>query len=90
MMGSMDLIEFMTARLDEEESAASQHSGEPLADRVLATVATHRRILERATSADVDEDDMCAVAAFDEAEYIVCILAEMYADHPDYREEWRP
>lgn len=89
MMGTMDLSEFLAARLDEEESAASRQSGEAFADRTLATVAAHRRILERATSAEIDEGDLCAVAAFDEAEYIVCILAEAYADHPDYREEWR-
>jgi hypothetical protein len=30
------------------------------------------------------------VAAYDEDEDIVCILAETYENHPDYREEWRP
>lgn len=59
-------------------------------ERILAECEAQRRILERATSDEIDEDDMCAVAAFDEAEHIVCILAELYADHPDYDQEWRP
>jgi hypothetical protein len=90
MMGLMDLIEFMTARLDEEESAAKAHEGELYADRAIATVAAHRRILERATSGEIDEGDMCALAAFDEAEHIVCLLAQLYANHPQYRAEWKP
>ena len=89
-MGLMDLIEFMTARLDEEESAAKAHEGELYADRAIATVAAHRRILERATSGEIDEGDMCALAAFDEAEHIVCLLAQLYANHPQYRAEWKP
>lgn len=58
--------------------------------RVLADVEAKRRVLARATRDDIDPGDMCAVAAYDEAEHIVCILAEAYADHPDYDEEWRP
>jgi len=131
-----DLVEFLRARLDEDERDAkaatpapweydaddqivyTMHDG-PGGDlvgdevayvrrrgmehiarhdpaRVLAEVEAKRRILEEASGADW----LPANARDDEPEYAYGIarawndalklLALPYADHADYREEWRP
>jgi hypothetical protein len=54
--------------------------------RVLAEVEARRRILEE-WGKQSDDDDQYAYLA---GPIIPQLLALPYADHPDYREEWRP
>ncbi|WP_052509102.1 DUF6221 family protein [Kitasatospora griseola] len=65
--------------------------------RVLAEVAAKRRILARYTSAVEDSaegaDGYYDENRFEDARQLVPVLRLLtlpYADHPDYREEWRP
>jgi hypothetical protein len=86
------LVEFLTARLDEDEAQAGRWAFEgatlfgeteyeSLSARVLAEVEAKRGIVELMS---------------DEVEYIVnsddvlLLLASVYADHPDYQQEWKP
>lgn len=82
-----ELAEFLTARLDEDESAArdvwtTQHNDphqlfvrdQPDA-RALADVEAKRRIVRE-----------CRRAGFLR---VLRLLAMPYADHPDYDERWR-
>ena len=126
-----DLVEFLRARLDEDEQAAKhvrqpyrlyvdndgrisepkrvddlhgEHDGEyeqwadggdrmpndiaswwPIYDpaRVLREAEAKRKLIDRLV-ASMEED----YAPWNE-DNLGC-LAEVYADHPDYREEWRP
>lgn len=51
------------------------------AARALAECEAKRRIIEHV------EPDPLALSPGDE--YVLRLLAQVYADHPDYREEWR-
>jgi uncharacterized protein DUF6221 len=130
----MDLVEFLRARIDEDEQAAwaASRSGYPpgtqprewhevdplryagkLEDdlggvitrgeglptarqaehiarhdpaRVLAEVDAKRRIVAGCAQARHAEDQARANALF----VVACLLALPYADHPDYRQEWKP
>jgi len=97
-----DLVDFLRARLDEDEKDASHNAGlhaewayesgdgegylptfsGPTADRVLAEVEPKRRIIEWAI--EYMEGDY---APWNET--CLQLLALPYADHPDYRDEWR-
>jgi len=56
--------------------------------RVLAECKAKRRLLERASPEARTTAQLVAVAAL--ADDALRLLALPYADHPDYREEWRP
>jgi len=65
--------------------------------RVLATVAAHRAIVRDHGGRHVCEDGMAGERWDDDANDVVeapCdvmrIIGTIYADHPDYRDEWRP
>ena len=61
--------------------------------RVLAECEAHRRIVELAlAAADADDayDDDYADGWRCAWESACELLASTYADHPDYRQEWRP
>lgn len=62
--------------------------------RVLAEVDAKRRILDAAEGSfdayDEDPYDETRTADSSTFEWILRVLALPYADHPDYREEWRP
>jgi hypothetical protein len=68
--------------------------------RVLAEVEAKRRILDdivgEATGLDMSVDMDRRIGARDEAtepylgDQLLRLLGLPYADHPDYREEWRP
>jgi hypothetical protein len=108
-----DLVEFLRARLDEDERVARQHhltnwhfdgiknhivndDGVTVAivrttqehiqrhdpARVLREVEAKRRIIDLA--------DSLGYVTNDAEPAILAALALPYADHPDYREEWRP
>jgi hypothetical protein len=108
--GMSDLVEFLRARLDEDEKAAQ------LAKRaidqdwhlvparmvysprvVLADIDAKRRIINLHSKGYEDNpgsiapQGWCTVC---DGEPLPCptlrLLALPYADHPDYRDEWRP
>jgi hypothetical protein len=74
-----DLVEFLRARLDEDEVAA----------RVLREVEAKRRILELHRPDDPDRPE-CVTCGPRWPCRTVEALTSAYADHPDYHEEWRP
>lgn len=104
----MTLVEFLRARLDEDENEAraaqdvrsDYHRWHQVADleqlgfddrdsllitscspvRVLREVEAKRRMLEFHDRAHPHDDDPCTVQL---------LLVLPYADHDDYREEWR-
>lgn len=131
----MTIVEFLTARLDEDEYEAkyalryaitgddlderwqwshqykpttrkhgwssSLHDGVPSPTRVLAEVAAKRRIMEYAAEASSDRGQVISEFAVgndevemmwkaDPGDAILRALAVVYADHPDYRQEWKP
>lgn len=56
--------------------------------RVLAEVEAKRRVVERCTAVQgLLLDDFTAEHLADE---VLALIALPYADHPEYREEWRP
>lgn len=65
--------------------------------RVLADVAAKRATFNHLANlaAACPEDDwpddgnMCAAPVADQARYILRLLAQPYADHPQFREEWK-
>jgi hypothetical protein len=123
-MRTMDLIEFLRGRLDEDEASVAEFDARIwdaglnvttywLIDdqsgnlcvrvgkkRVLAEVDVKRRILDEvvdeATGLDMSVDGDRRVGSRDTATepylgtVLLRLLALPYADHPDYRDEWRP
>lgn len=101
-----DLVAFLRARLDEDEWAARvakdaaakrthyRASLTDRADRELREVAAARQLVDAyAEVADMDTEDPEPEFAYGRAVGLgiaVRLLAVSYADHPDYREEWRP
>ena len=91
----MTLTEFLTARIDEDEEMANfgaygpspDRAGwtrySPAAMRMLAECEAKRRIVDRYAYLYThgDSGDM---------RWVLPLLALPYADHPDYRPEWRP
>jgi hypothetical protein len=88
---TLTLTDFLLARIAEDEGAAQRHgpgaSKQGLGDypaRVLAECEAKRRIVDLFPKAAQDGD------GWNEAGIQVLeALALPYADHPDYREEWR-
>lgn len=98
-----ELIPFLRARLDEDERAANAWLplGNPTAAqrdhiarhdpaRVLADVAAKREILRLAEIYADEQFPNHDGGYADGMADAVALLAASYADHPDYREEWRP
>lgn len=102
MMGDMDLAEFLLARIAEDEAEARRlverygceddtywaaNADDVVITlglgRALAECEAKRRIVERAMPNESDDPRT-------ERGRILRVLASVYADHPDYREEWRP
>ena len=99
---AMTLTEFLLARIAEDEAVAQDHAPEEYPDgvavgvfgwsdmelltinpaRVLAECAAKRRIVERADRMTDDDE-------FEQDGWrLLGTLASVYADHPDYRQEW--
>lgn len=83
----IDLTEFLLERIAEDEVRArdvaewnpeANMGGVRIGARALAECEAKRRIIQAC-----DYDGMTA-------DYVLATLAEIYSDHPDYREEWRP
>lgn len=114
----MTLVEFLTARLDEDASLIGEYEaymreraaaagsyvpvtppgwrpGEPFdPDRMMREVEAKRTIVERYGSVVVHGSAVGAVdmtkGASGALRDAIYLLALPYADHPEYREEWRP
>lgn len=113
----MDLIDFLKARIDEDEAAAKAasagewrayadgtifdaHSGQVASSvaswnlphiarhdpaRVLADVAAKRAIVDAVLPYSTGgQSQSCR------EDMVLLYLAAVYADHPDYRQEWKP
>lgn len=93
----MSLTDFLRARIAEDEDVAvTKVRGVEIrtypTPRVLAESEAKRQILERADKvssipggefyADVSAADRTLTA-------VLLVLAGVYADHPDYRDEWK-
>lgn len=100
-----DLVGFLLARIAEDEAAARESveyeenvweaAGWLPPSRVLAECEAKRRIVEQYADAErrrvADPLDMAvAPRRVFALERVLRALALPYADHPDYREEWRP
>lgn len=88
-VATIDLAEFLLARIAEDEQRAERSYGEPpwhsrgwSPQRVLAECDAKRRIVEMR-----QRNHTVITAGLQEA---MAFLALPYADHPDYREEFRP
>lgn len=102
--GTPDLAAFLRARLDEDaaeaeadEALAHEQATGWLPERVLRDVAAKRRIIDEIVPV-IDELDALlesergsgAYKTSGESDRLLKLLALLYADHPDYDEEWRP
>ena len=101
-----ELPEFLLARIAEDEAAAAliratkrERQSPWTSSRVLAECEAKRRIVEMYAAAhlagialrDVDiQGQTIAQSANVGIESVLKILAVVYADHPDYQQEWRP
>jgi hypothetical protein len=98
------LTEFLLARIAEDEVAAREPQWLALeygvdsagraafSSRVLAECEAKRRIVEELSPAvDYDRDRFIVQSTLEAAATAsLRFLALPYADHPDYREEWKP
>lgn len=83
-----DLVDFLRARLWEgEEFARIAHLAARHRERMLREVEAKRRILDLHQRGAFPD---CRECGNDYPCVTVRLLALMYADHPDYDEEWRP
>jgi len=105
-MKTMTLNEFLLARIAEDEAVARdalaaeiytvehEHMERWHPARVLAECEAKRGIVELAMSwaqtAEAHPEFRDAGAISIELGYVLRRLAQPYADHPDYREEWKP
>lgn len=100
-----DLITWLRARLDEDEQdapAVDDISERYNPARVLADVAAKRAIFDLHAAypqpqvmarGEIIACSMCGSVDDSPVDWpcdTVKLLAAAYADHPDYREEWRP
>ncbi len=89
-MRDHDLVDFLLARFDEDEEAARfvaispTRVNQPLVTHVLRDADAKRQLVQYFR--DLEERGARG-ATMDHA---LCVLAQTYGDHPDYREEWRP
>lgn len=96
--GMADIIEFIAARIAEDEAAAGEleesgpgHSAVPThlevspftAARVLAECAAKRKILENVPLVTDIPSQMGGTS-----EYVLMCLAAVYSWHPEYQEGW--
>lgn len=98
-----DLTSFLLARIAEDEAEAPHvtyqvnrypEEAVGIRDRVLAECEAKRQILaaygEHLWLDPGDRDACDAASSAEPAVTMLRLLALPYADHPDYREEWRP
>ena len=84
----MDLVEFLRARLDEDEAEhwaiASIYIARHDPARVLREVEAKRRIVATAVLM------LDGGVSYESWESVLQDLALPYSEHPDYRQEWKP
>ncbi|MFR9794206.1 DUF6221 family protein [Streptomyces sp. MB22_4] len=91
-----DLVRFWIDRLDEEEAGIRDCllSDEPnVSERDLDDVTAKRKLAQKydeVADNDVNEPYEYAFGYANALGEAVRLLAVVYADHPDYRTEWRP
>jgi len=85
--------EFMKAREDEGLQLVTQFVGRRLADDMLADIAAKRAIMkdyERAhENRRAHPDDLASAGALLTLLGVIKQLASVYAEHPDYQQEWK-
>jgi hypothetical protein len=93
---TLTLTDFLLARIAQDERAArklaetDRRPALSLAttinhpERLLAECAAKRAIVERAALANEGNDRLCL------GDTVLTELAAIYADHDDYRDEWKP
>jgi hypothetical protein len=101
----MELVDFLRARLDEDEAAANlaargRHDqaldrddwGRLLIwpERVLADVEAKRRLIDESLVGRTKWDHTYEHGIEVGLEWAVAIIATEYDTHPDYDESWRP
>ncbi len=89
------VVEYKWLRIARHSSGGrrSEHvDGVPSPARVLAECEAKRRIVRQyGIARDAEYGDISvAIRAEQTYKYVLRLLALPYADHPDYREEWRP
>lgn len=101
MTDTLTLADFLLARIAEDEEDVTNARYDPsdhwwLPDaaypkRLLAECEAKRRIVERGrlTEAWIPTTDERSIGAINANRFTLQHLALPYADHPDYREEWR-
>lgn len=91
-----DLVRFWTDRLDEEEAGIRDclASDEPnVSERDLEDIAAKRQLAakyDEVADNNVNEPYEYAYGYANALGEAVRLLVMPYADHPDYRAEWRP
>jgi hypothetical protein len=80
-VATREIVHFLYARFDEDERLAKIIKS----SQALATVEAHRRIVH----------DLGGFFGLDDfsrglVDHTIRVLAGIYADHPDYREGWKP
>ena len=103
--GVVTLVEFLLARIAEDEAAARETGGGPWRfepgsallrrfspPRVLAECQAKRVVItQHAIASDAEYGHIAAsIRAGRDFEFVMRWWACAHADHPDYREEWRP
>lgn len=93
------VTEFLLARVSEDEAGAlaraqlggvcsgCEHTCGSDAERTLAEANAKREVVDLISSTDSHE---IHPDAWTVAKWAARLLAFPYADHPDYREEWKP
>ena len=86
------LAEFLLARIAEDEHTAEYADLDWPSHHMLAECEAKRRILELhgAGSHECPPSHQCSLCLPAEDCTTVLLLAAVYANHPDYCEEWRP
>lgn len=83
-----DLLEFLRARNEEDNHVyahvAHTFGGEALLDSHLPMLDLVDKLTQDLKVMDPADSRLAGLA------YALRVLAQSYAEHPDYREEWRP
>ena len=95
----MTLTEFLLARITEDEArfqygcpGSGEYTGcDEQSDRLEAYLRGARAIVQEHTPVDEEPGNWCNDCSSDVWPCpTMAALSGIYADHPDYREEWRP
>lgn len=85
----MNIVDFLLARIAEDEKRANYYAPALGTDRVLAESAAKCAII-KACRADHEDSIANGDDVLEVASEVLYALAAVYADHPDYQQEWAP